>query len=161
MNNAARATELRDALIAETLDEVARLHDAVQAIGPTLQAAVADAVAKGQKEVDEHVQAQALFVEQAMLKDREQFTQAQKAALAALGEQLKIRESWLTDLMADILKKGRAQYTQEMEQAAMKARTTIKKQERKILGGMLLGVLLTVIGAMLGIWIKTSAMSWQ
>jgi hypothetical protein len=152
VSNAARATELRDALIAETLDEVARLHDALQAIGPTLQAAVADAVAQGKKEVHEHVQAQTLFVEQAMLKDREQFTQAQKAALQELGEQLKNRDTWLSALMAEILKKGRAQFTAEMQQAAKKAIVSRQKQQRGMLFGMLLGMSLTLVGVIAAAW---------
>lgn len=161
MSGNQRAVDLREALLAETLDEIARLHDAVRSLGPTLHAAVAEAVAAGKKEVADHAQAQVMFVEQAMLKDREKFVQEQKALLEDLGQQLKNRDTWLTALMAEILKKGRQQYTEEMEQAAMKARTAIKKQERKILGGIFLGVLLTVIGAMLGVWMKTSAMCGQ
>ena len=38
MSTRPQAADLRAALIAETLDEVARLHDTVQALAPQLQA---------------------------------------------------------------------------------------------------------------------------
>ena len=151
MSSAQRATDLREALIAQTLDEVVRLHDAVQAIGPTLQAAVAQAAAQAKQEVQDSAQAQALFVEQQMLKDREKFVQEQKALLKDLGQELKNRDTWLTALMAEILKKARAQLTEEMEQAAMKATATRKQQERREIRAMLLGVGCGVMALVVGI----------
>jgi hypothetical protein len=61
-----RTTDLREALLAETLDEVVRLHDTVQAIAPKLHAALAEATTEAKKEVNEHAQAQAFYVEQTM-----------------------------------------------------------------------------------------------
>jgi hypothetical protein len=133
------------------------LHDTVQ----PLRQAFAGAVRQARQELTEHTQAQIAYVDEVMLKDRKKFMQAQKAALEELGEQLKIRESWLTDLMAEILKKGRAQLTAEVEQAAMKASATRKKQERKMLGAMFLGMAGTLVGVILGTWVGMSIIGGQ
>ena len=108
-----RAADLRQALIAETLDEVAHLHDTVQALGPKLQAmadpiaeAIAEALTRAKKEVSEHARDQATYVEQTMLRDREKFVTEQKAALQALDTSLRKRDAGIVKIMADILEKA-------------------------------------------------------
>jgi hypothetical protein len=129
VSSPSQATDLREALLAETLDEVVRLHDTVQAIAPNLHAALAEATTEAKKEVNEHAQAQALYVEQTMLEDREKFTQEQQCALEELDQRLKDRDAALTALMVDILaKKARAQLAAEMQEAMQKATAGRQKQ---------------------------------
>jgi transketolase len=151
-----RATDLREALLAETLDEVVRLHDTVQAIAPKLHAALAEATTEAKKEVTEHAQAQAFYMEQTMLKDREKFTQEQKSALEELDQRLKDRDAALTALMADILAKARTQLAAEMQEAVQKATAGRQKQQRALFAAMLLGMLLTIVGTGAGAWLSTA-----
>lgn len=59
-----RVDDLRDALLAETLDEVARLHDAVLAIGPALEKAAGE----GREAIKKTATREAVLVEAALAK---------------------------------------------------------------------------------------------
>ena len=96
-----------------------------------------------------------------MLKDREKFVQEQKALLDELRRERKNRDTWLTALMTEIPKKARAQLTEEMEQAAMKATATRKQQERKELRAMLLGLACGVMSLVVGIWVGSRLIGGQ
>ncbi len=152
-----QATDLREALIAETLDEVAHLHDTLQALGPKLEAmadpiieAISEAVTRAKKEVSEHVQEQATYVEQTMLRDREKFVTAQKAALEALDTSLRKRDAGIVKIMADILEKARANFADELTQAIDKNASHRRKKEknRAALGGLALGLVVGAAGTM-------------
>lgn len=89
-----RADDLRSALLAETLDEVARLHEVIQAIEPQFDAwaaaaktAIEEATARAQAELERTAEAQAQWLEQETLKDRQAFlAQLQEAFDSWTGE---------------------------------------------------------------------------
>jgi hypothetical protein len=147
----------RDALIAETLDEVARLHDAVQAIGPTLQAAIAEAAAQGKKDVQEHAREQAAYVDQVMFKDREKFVAEQKASLEELDGRLLNREAAVAKIMTKILEQSRVTFADEMNKAVEEHtnqraynpdRRPKKANKWAALGPLALGIGVGVMGTM-------------
>ncbi len=160
MSTAQRATDLRAALIAETLDEVAHLHDAVQALAPKLQTmadpiveAMSEALTRAKKELSEHAREQANYVDQVMFKDREKFVAEQKASLEALDSRLRIRDAAVAKIMADILEKSRATFADEMTQAIKKHTNQRPKKEknRAALGALALGIVVGAAGTMGGL----------
>ena len=98
MNARPQAADLRQALIAETLDEVAHLHDTVQALAPKLQTmadpiveTITEALTRAKKEVSEHAREQTTYVEQTMLRDRETFVTEQPACRVSPREFRRVR----------------------------------------------------------------------
>ena len=157
MNARPQAADLRQALIAETLDEVAHLHDTVQALAPKLQTmadpiveTITEALTRAKKEVSEHAREQTTYVEQTMLRDREKFVTEQKAALQALDTSLRKRDAGIVKIMADILEKARADFAGELTQAIDKnaAHRRKKEKNRAALGGLALGLVVGIMGTM-------------
>ena len=157
MNARPQAADLRQALIAETLDEVAHLHDTVQALAPKLQTmadpiveTITEALTRAKKEVSEHAREQTTYVEQTMLRDRETFVTEQKAALQALDTSLRKRDAGIVKIMADILQKARADFAGELTQAIDKNASHRRKKEknRAALAGLALGLVVGVAGTM-------------
>ena len=137
MNARPQAADLREALIAETLDEVAHLHDTVQALAPKLQTmadpiveTITEALTRAKKEVSEHAREQTTYVEQTMLRDRETFVTEQKAALQALNTSLRKRDEGIVKIMADILEKARTDFAGELTQAIDKNAAHRRKKEK-------------------------------
>jgi len=157
VNARPQAADLRQALIAETLDEVAHLHDTVQALAPKLQTmadpiveTITEALTRAKKEVSEHAREQTTYVEQTMLRDRETFVTEQKAALQALDTSLRKRDAGIVKIMADILQKARADFAGELTQAIDKnaAHRRKKEKNRAALAGLALGLVVGVAGTM-------------
>ena len=157
MNARPQAADLRQALIAETLDEVAHLHDTVQALAPKLQTmadpiveTITEALTRAKKEVSEHAREQTTYVEQTMLRDRETFVTEQKAALQALDTSLRKRDAGIVKIMADIVEKSRATFADELTQAIDKNASHRRKKEknRAALAGLALGLVVGVAGTM-------------